>query len=50
MGGNSLNYYSSPKLYSPKYAVRLGEEGKIDAVSLINKNAPIIANFAMAKM
>lgn len=50
MGGNNLNYYSSPKLYSPKYAVRLGEAGKIDAVSLLNKNAPIISGFRTAKM
>lgn len=48
MGGNTLNYYSSPKLYSPHYAVRLGEEGRIDAVSLLNKNAPIIAKFRSA--
>ncbi|MDQ8934993.1 zinc-dependent metalloprotease family protein [Acinetobacter rudis] len=50
MGGNTLNFYSSPKLYSPKYAVRLGEEGKVDAVTLLNKHAPIIAQFRTAKM
>lgn len=48
MGGNSLDYYSSPSLYSPKYAVRLGEEGRIDAVALLNRNAPIIAQFKSA--
>jgi hypothetical protein len=50
MGGNTINYFSSPKLYSPRYAVRLGEEGKIDAVALLNRNAPIIAKFRTAKM
>lgn len=50
LGGNNINYFSSPKLYSPKYAVRLGEEAKVDAVALLNKHAPIIAKFRTAKM
>lgn len=45
MGGNSLPYYSSPNLYHPKYGYRLGVVNQIDAVSLINKNAPVIAQF-----
>ncbi|WP_173910856.1 metalloendopeptidase CpaA [Acinetobacter sp. Marseille-Q1618] len=45
MGGNSLPYYSSPSLYHPKYGYRLGVDNEIDAVSLINKNAPIVAQF-----
>ncbi|WP_347019882.1 metalloendopeptidase CpaA [Acinetobacter calcoaceticus] len=43
MGGNNINFYSSPYLYNPKYGVRLGEEGKIDAVSVINLNAQKIS-------
>lgn len=49
MGGNSIDYYSSPSLYSPKYAIRLGEVGRIDAVALLNRNAPIIAQFKTAQ-
>lgn len=49
MGGNSIDYYSSPSLYSPKYALRLGEAGRIDAVALLNRNAPIIAQFKTAQ-
>lgn len=45
MGGNSLNYYASPYVFSPKYSIRLGEFGKIDAVAMINTNAPKIASF-----
>ena len=45
MGGNSLPYYSSPNLYHPKYGYRLGLDGKIDSVSLLNKNAPLVAAF-----
>ncbi|SPL69282.1 hypothetical protein KPC_0460 [Acinetobacter stercoris] len=45
MNGNSLDFYSSPTLYSPQYGIRLGEAGKIDAVSIINKNAPLVARF-----
>ncbi|RJO48134.1 zinc-dependent metalloprotease family protein, partial [Acinetobacter baumannii] len=43
MGGNNINFYSSPYLYNPKYGVRLGVEGKIDAVSVINLNAQKIS-------
>lgn len=45
MGGNSLAYYSSPNLYHPKYGYRLGLEGKIDSVSLLNKNSPLVSAF-----
>lgn len=45
MGGNSLDYYSNPQLFSPKYNIRLGEFGKIDAVALINRNAAKISKF-----
>ena len=45
MGGNTLDYFSSPHLFSPKYSIRLGEFGKIDAVAMINTNAPKIASF-----
>lgn len=41
-------YYSSPKVYEPKYGIRLGEENKIDEVRVINENAPVIANFRAA--
>jgi len=39
LGGNDLNFYSSPYLYNPKYGVRLGVDGRKDAVSVINANA-----------
>ena len=45
LGGNNLNFYSSPYLYNPKYGVRLGEEGKKDAVSVINANAVRISQY-----
>lgn len=45
MGGNSLPYFSSPSLYHPKYGYRLGEQGKTDAVAMINKNAPAVSKF-----
>lgn len=45
MGGNSLNFYSSPYLYNLKYGVRLGEQGKKDGVSVINANALQISKF-----
>ncbi|EPF69532.1 metallopeptidase [Acinetobacter gyllenbergii] len=45
LGGNNLNFYSSPYLYNPKYGVRLGEEGKKDAVSVINANVIRISQY-----
>ncbi|MCH7337686.1 metalloendopeptidase CpaA [Acinetobacter sp. NIPH 2699] len=45
LGGNNLNFYSSPYLYNPKYGVRLGEEGKKDAVSVINTTAVRISQY-----
>lgn len=45
LGGNNLNFYSSPYLYNSKYGVRLGEEGKKDAVSVINANAVRISQY-----
>ena len=45
MGGNAIAYYANPNSYHPKYGVRLGEEGKIDTLGMINKNAPIVAKF-----
>ena len=45
MGGNSLPFFSSPTLYHPKYGYRLGLANKTDALSMINKNAPVVAQF-----
>lgn len=45
MGGNSLPFFSSPTLYHPKYGYRLGLTNKTDALSMINKNAPVVAQF-----
>lgn len=45
LGGNNLNFYSSPYLYNPKYGVRLGEEGVKDAVSVINTNVIRISQY-----
>ena len=45
MGGNSLPFFSSPTLYHPKYGYRLGLANKTDALSMINKNVPVVAQF-----
>ena len=45
LGGNSLPYYSSPNSYSPKYGVRLGEEGVTDALKAINAHAPTVSAY-----
>lgn len=43
-----LDYYSSPKLYDPKYGIRVGEDNKVDAVRKINDNVVAISNFRAA--
>lgn len=45
MGGNSLPFFSSPSLYHPKYGYRLGIQGQIDALTLMNQNAPFVTKF-----
>lgn len=45
LGGNSLPYYASPNLYSPKYGVRLGLENSIDALKAINSHTATVAAY-----
>ena len=43
MGGNDLNYYSSPRLRHPEKGVPLGVEGEYDVARLITENSRKVA-------
>ena len=43
-----IAYYSSPKIFEPKYGVRIGEENKEDGVRRINQNVVAFSNFRAA--
>ncbi|WP_410210149.1 zinc-dependent metalloprotease family protein [Aquirhabdus sp.] len=43
-----IAYYSSPKVFEPKYGVRIGEEGKVDGARRVNANVVAISNFRTA--
>ena len=45
MGGNSMPYYSTPKIYDPVLGMAIGIEGKIDAVRAMNERFPVVSNF-----
>ncbi len=45
MGGNAIPYYSTPKVYTKDLGLALGIENEIDAVRMINRNAPAVAQF-----
>ena len=43
MGGNDLNYYSSPRLRNPEKGLPLGEEEEYDVARLITENSRKVA-------
>ena len=45
MGGNAIPYFSTPKLYTKDLGLALGVEDQIDAVRMLNRNAPAVAQF-----
>lgn len=45
LGGNSLPFYASPNLYSPKYGMRLGAENSVDALKMINSYTATVAAY-----
>ena len=45
MGGNAIPYYSTPKLYTKDWGLALGIEDQIDAVRMLNRNAPAVSQF-----
>lgn len=45
MGGNAIPYFSTPKLYTKDLGLALGVEDQIDAVRMLNRNAPAVSQF-----
>lgn len=45
MGGNAIPYYSTPRIYTKDWGLALGIEDQIDAVRMLNRNAPAVSQF-----